>query len=36
MKIGFFEIEDWEKEYLKSKLKNHDLVFFKDRNRRGK
>ncbi|MCK5321443.1 hydroxyacid dehydrogenase [Candidatus Pacearchaeota archaeon] len=30
MKIGFFEIEDWEKEYLKSKLKNHNLVFFKD------
>ncbi|MEA3329858.1 MAG: hydroxyacid dehydrogenase [Nanoarchaeota archaeon] len=30
MKIGFFEVEDWEKEYLKNKLKNHNLVFFKD------
>ncbi len=30
MKIGFFEIEDWEKEYLKSRLKNHNLIFFKD------
>ncbi len=30
MKIGFFEVEDWEEEYLKAKLKNHNLVFFKD------
>lgn len=30
MKIGFFEVEDWEEEYLKSNLKNHNLVFFKD------
>ena len=27
MKISFFEIEDWEKEYLESKLSNHKLSF---------
>lgn len=30
MEIAFFEIEDWEKDYLKDKLKNHELVFSKD------
>lgn len=28
MKISFFEIKDWEKTYLKKKLKNYDLKFF--------
>lgn len=28
MKIAFFEIENWEKEYLKAKLKDHELLFF--------
>lgn len=27
MKIGFFEVEDWEAEYLKSRLTNHELFF---------
>lgn len=27
-KIAFFEIEDWEKEFFKQNLKNHDLIFF--------
>ncbi len=27
MKISFFEIEDWEAEYLKSKLPGHELFF---------
>ena len=26
-KIAFFEIEDWEKPYLKQKLKGHNLYF---------
>jgi D-lactate dehydrogenase len=30
MKIAFFEIEDWEKEYLKEKLKGHEVVFFSE------
>jgi len=30
MKIAFFEIEDWEKDYIESKLKNHELYFFKE------
>ncbi|MBU0958331.1 MAG: hydroxyacid dehydrogenase [Nanoarchaeota archaeon] len=30
MRIGFFELEDWEEAYLKEKLKKHDLIFFKD------
>ena len=30
MKIAFFEIEDWEEDYLKNKLRRHKLVFFKD------
>ncbi len=30
MKIAFFEIEDWEEEYLKSRLRNHNLTFFKE------
>tara|TARA_Y100000310_G_scaffold282789_2_gene304292 strand:- start:6248 stop:7234 length:987 start_codon:yes stop_codon:yes gene_type:complete len=30
MKIVFFETEDWEKDYLKNKLKNHNLIFSKD------
>jgi D-lactate dehydrogenase len=28
MKIAFFEIEAWEKRYLRNNLKNHDLTFF--------
>jgi len=28
MKIAFFEIQDWEKAYLKKKLKNHSLEFY--------
>ena len=27
MKIGFFELEDWEKDYVKRRLKKHKLVF---------
>ena len=27
-KIAFFEIEEWEKPYLKSKLKGYDILFF--------
>ena len=30
MKIAFFEIENWEKEFIKKELKNHKLVFFND------
>jgi len=30
MKIAFFEINKWEKEYFKEKLKKHSLVFFKE------
>ncbi len=28
MKIAFFEVKDWEKEYIKEKLNNSDLSFF--------
>jgi len=28
MKIAFFEVSDWEKEYLSNKLKKHSLIFF--------
>jgi len=28
MKIAFFEVKPWEKEYLKEKLKKHKLIFF--------
>lgn len=28
MKIGFFELEDWEREYLQPKLAGHELYFF--------
>jgi len=28
MKIAFFEIQDWEKAYLKKRLKNHSLEFY--------
>ncbi len=31
LKIAFFEIEPWEKDYLKSQLKNFDLMFFEDK-----
>ncbi len=31
MKIAFFEIENWEKDYLKLKLKGFDLRFFEDK-----
>jgi len=30
MKIAFFEIKPWEKRYLKGKLKDHTLLFFKE------
>ncbi len=30
MKIGFFEIKPWEKEYLHKKLKKYNLKFFKE------
>lgn len=30
MKIVFYEINDWEKEFLEKKLKGHNLVFSKD------
>ncbi|MBI3622934.1 hydroxyacid dehydrogenase [Candidatus Pacearchaeota archaeon] len=30
MKIAFFEIEDWEKDYLKDQLRSQELVFSKD------
>ncbi len=30
MKIAFFEIKDWERNYIKKRLKGHKLVFFKD------
>ena len=28
MKIAFFEIEDWEKDYLKTRLAEHELFFY--------
>lgn len=28
MKIAFFELEKWEEDYFKNKLKNHKLLFF--------
>src|SRR6266550_3677174 len=28
MKVAFFEIEDWEKEYLEQKLHGHELKFY--------
>lgn len=31
LKAAFFEVESWEKDYLKSKLKGFDLSFFKDK-----
>lgn len=30
MKIAFFEIESWEKDYLQSQLKSFDLIFFEE------
>ena len=30
MKIAFFEIEKWEEDYIKNKLKNHKLIFLYD------
>ena len=29
-KIAFFEIKKWEEKYLKKKLKQHELIFFKE------
>ncbi len=29
-KIALFEVDSWEKTYLKNKLTNYDLIFFKD------
>ncbi len=31
MKIAFFEICDWEKDYLKESLKGHELLFFEEK-----
>lgn len=31
LKIAFFETESWEKDYLKSRLKDFDLIFFEDK-----
>lgn len=31
MKIAFFEIKDWEKEYLQEKIKGHTIEFTKER-----
>lgn len=31
MKIAFFEIESWEKDYLQSQLSDFDLVFFEEK-----
>ena len=31
MKIAFFEIEEWERDYIKSKLKKHKLIFINDK-----
>ncbi len=31
MKIAFFQIEDWEVEYIKKQLPEHELSFFKDK-----
>ena len=30
-KIAFFEIENWEKEFIKNSLKKHKLFFSKDK-----
>src|SRR3989344_4784087 len=30
MKIAFFELEGWEKDYLREKLKDHELKFFEE------
>lgn len=30
MEIAFFEVEDWQQKYLKSKLKGHKLRFFRE------
>src|SRR5256885_11736225 len=30
MKVAFFEVESWEKEYLKKKLPDFDLTFFEE------
>jgi D-lactate dehydrogenase len=30
MKIAFFEIGDWEKDYLREELKDFELSFFSD------
>lgn len=30
MKIAFFETEKWEENYIKNKLKKHELIFFRD------
>jgi len=31
MKIAFFEIEDWEKEYLKNQLKEAEIIYFPEK-----
>lgn len=31
MKICFYELENWEREYLKNKLKKHDVIFSEDK-----
>src|SRR5437879_3051522 len=30
MKVAFFEVEPWEKEYLKKKFADYDLAFYED------
>ena len=30
MKLGFFELEPWEKDYVKKELRNHKLIFIDD------
>jgi D-lactate dehydrogenase len=31
MKIVFFELEEWEKEFLNKKIKNHQVIFLNEK-----
>ncbi len=31
LRIAFFEVEEWEKEYLSKRLDGHSIAFFEDR-----
>ncbi len=31
MKIAFYELEEWEKDYVKEKLPDHEIIFFDDK-----